>query len=595
MRSIYKNTAQLIQYSFICGILLIIFLWCMCFYLQIYQYSAYFLASQNNRFKVQSILPKRGTISDRHGRLLAHNLPSYNVILNRKNLSIKDNMKLLDHLNLTKYEIKRIKSNLKWTANNHSVIVQRNISKSEALEVLITKPNSISIQASPKRHYPYANNTSSILGYLSNNEHSSPYQPLKGQSGIEHYYNSTLQGQRGFLHIETNAKGTHRKTITQIQPTSGNQIILTLDIELQKAAIKAMEPYKGAIVALSPYTGDILAMVSSPTYNANAFIDPNKSILNLLKDPNKPLFNRAIKGQFPLASTIKPFISLYAVEHNIIKPESTIKDPGFVQINSKSRKFKDWKASGHGSVDLYKAIVVSCDTYFYLLALKLGIKGLQNALEPFGFGKITNVDLFGEKPGFIPSKKWKMEKYNQPWYLGDTLISGIGQGAMLTTPLQLASATATLATRGKHYKPRLLKSISTENTQTQHIPIQLLNTIQFKESTWDAVINAMRGVIIDPIGTGHRFGHPSYSVAAKTGTAQVVSQQKLEPNGLNHLKDHSLFIAFAPIDNPKIAIAVILENNNKAPTVARKILDHFFNTHPSNKTQQHPTSNGDSL
>ncbi|HJN37275.1 MAG TPA: penicillin-binding protein 2 [Gammaproteobacteria bacterium] len=576
MRTIYQQTCCLIKKLYLASLVLMFFLWSICFYYQIYKHPTYFHASQKNRFKIHTIQPKRGSILDRHGKTLAYNLPSYNVILDRTNLSSKNTTKIIENLDLSLNQLAIIKRKLKWSPHHQPVLIQPNISKTEALEILIKQPSVLSVQAQPKRSYPFGSYTSTILGYLANDENSSPYQPLKGQSGIEKFYDKELKGRPGYLHIETNAKGTQRKTINQTPSIGGNQLILTLDLDLQKTAVNVLKPYKGAVVALAPYTGDILAMVSSPTYNANEFIDPNISIYELLNNPNKPLFNRAIKGQFPLASTIKPFLSLYALDQEIISPEHTIHDVGFFQVNSKSRKFKDWKASGHGKVNLYKAIVVSCDTFFYELSLKLGIKGIQTALSPFGFGEPTHVDLPHEKKGFIPSKAWKMKKYNQPWYLGDTIISGIGQGAVLSTPLQLAAATATLATRGKHYQPRLVKSILTQNTQIKHMPIHLLNTVQYKESTWDAVIKAMKGVVTDPIGTGHRFGSPSYSVAAKTGTAQVISQQKINPKSQSNLHDHSLFIAFAPINQPEIAIAVILENNPNAPTVARQVLDQFF-------------------
>jgi len=359
------------------------------------------------------------------------------------------------------------------------------------------------------------------------------------------------------------------------------------------SSLEAFNKRRGAAIALDPNNGEILAFVSSPTYDPNPLVQgiSNQAYAKLQHDPNLPLYNRALKGSYAIGSPIKPFLAIGALRNHIITPDTMIQDPGFYKVPHTRHRFRDWTLAGHGWVNLSKAIIVSCDTYFYHLADLLGIRQIDSIMHDFGFGQRVGVDLPKEPPGLLPTPKWKRKHKNKPWYTGDTIVAGIGQGYWITTPLQIANATAMLANRGIHYKPHLLHHFQITDQPIDTIKPQPLPPLKATDKTWHVVMHAMQQVITSPSGTGRRhFGTDApYTVAAKTGTVQhfgVKADQRYNADTIpEHLKDNSTFIAFAPVKHPKIALIVVLENNSEAPNIARKALDYYLVT--KNSRQQH--------
>ena len=415
-----------------------------------------------------------------------------------------------------------------------------------------------------------------------------------GKAGIERFYEETLHGRIGYQQVETDASGRTLRILSKQVPHSGKQLYLTLDARLQHVAHDAMHDKQGAVVVMNAEHGDILAMVSAPSYDPNLFVmgisQENYQRLTLAED--KPLYNRAVRGLYPPASPVKPFIAIAGLDKGVITKDTKIYDPGWYKLPGVTHKYRDWnwKRGGHGVINLTRAITVSCDTYFYQLGNKIGISSIEDMLVQFGFGQLTHVDLYEEASGLVPSPHWKRQSKGLPWYPGDTLITSIGQGFMLASPLQLANATASLSQHGRRFRPHFLNNTYDDHDETvffkplEEYPIQLKNN-----EYWDFVIDAMRAVITNNEGTGHRFGRNApYSVAAKTGTAQVfgLSQddKKRDQQIPPALRDHSLFIAFAPVENPEVAIAVVVEHDVVASQVARQVLDAYFDLKKNEKT-----------
>ncbi|HSW82183.1 MAG TPA: penicillin-binding protein 2, partial [Usitatibacter sp.] len=406
-----------------------------------------------------------------------------------------------------------------------------------------------------------------------------------GKLGIEGAYEKELHGLTGSEQVEIDAGGRASRSLSRSAPVSGNNLVLTLDLELQRIAENAFQDYRGALVAIDPKTGDVLALVSKPGFDPNLFVDgidpQNWDALNL--SPDKPLNNRALRGQYPPGSTIKPFMALAGLEYKKRTPEYAISDPGFYSLAGVPHRYRDHKKDGHGYVNMHKAIVVSCDTYFYGLATELGIDSIHSYLTQFGFGQPTGIDIEGEVPGLAPSQEWKQRRHNQKWYAGDTVSIGIGQGYLLTTPLQLAAAVATLANNGRVVHPRLLKAVQNARTQeTLEIAPKEGELIAIKPEHL-ALIKAAMVDVTKPGGTAVRASQGApYTVAAKTGTAQVVGMKQNETYNEKHMKeehrDHALFIAFAPAEDPKIAMAILVENGghggSTAAPIAREVFDY---------------------
>ncbi|MFK5894480.1 MAG: penicillin-binding protein 2, partial [Pseudomonadota bacterium] len=417
-----------------------------------------------------------------------------------------------------------------------------------------------------------------------------------GKLGIEKSYEDILLGKVGFQQVETDVRGRVLRVLDRTDPIPGKDLYLNVDIKLQQVAMQAFAEEKGALVAIDPNNGDILAMASMPSYNANLFVNGigYKAFRELNTSDARPLFNRTILGNYPPGSTTKPFFALAALELEDILADEEVFCPGYYQLKGKQHKYRDWKKWGHGKTDMHKAIVQSCDVYFYSLAYRLGIDKMYHFMSLFGFGQRTGVDVPGERSGLMPSRKWKRKAKAQAWFPGETLITGIGQGYFLVTPIQLASGIAALANQGQRYQPQLVKSISQVQDSGKivqyEVKPELTITIPInKTKNWKSVIKAMKAVIHSERGTARRLNkkNMAYTIAGKTGTAQVftVSQddEYKEKELAKKLHDHALFVAFAPVDNPQIAVAVIVENGGHggsvAAPIAGKVIEYYLQKH----------------
>ncbi|MCK5666656.1 MAG: penicillin-binding protein 2, partial [Thiotrichaceae bacterium] len=466
------------------------------------------------------------------------------------------------------------------------------------ISVNLHKLPGVKIQAELSRFYPFGTETSHVVGYvgrinekelktLSQTNYSGSTHT--GKLGIEKSYETELHGTVGFQKVETNVRGRVLRVLERQNPLPGHDITLNLDINLQKIATQAFSDKRGALVAIEPKTGHILAMLSMPDYNANLFVNgiDVKTYKELNNSWERPLYNRTVLGSYPPGSTIKPFMALAGLELNVIEPQHQIFCPGFYRLKGKAHKYRDWKKWGHGKTDINKSIVQSCDVFYYDLAFQLGIERMHDFMSLFGFGEKSGIDILGERKGLMPSKKWKKKAKNQVWFPGETVIAGIGQGYVLVTPLQLALATATLANGGTHYQPQLVRTIEKSAADIVQIKPQIQRKVVIKEQQhWNQVYKAMKDVIHSARGTARRLNKPElrYQIAGKTGTAQVFSvaqDAKYNEDELEErLKDHALFMAFAPLKNPKIAIAIIVENGGHggavAAPIAGQVIEHYL-------------------
>ena len=450
------------------------------------------------------------------------------------------------------------------------------------------------------RNYPLGKITASVLGYVGRinqqdlkNINVENYRASNfiGKMGVEKHYEKTLHGKTGYKVAEVSATGHIVRILKIIPPTPGDSLFLTIDSKLQQAAQEALGTDRGAVVAIDPNNGEVLALVSHPSYDPNLFTSgiDNATYNKLQRSKDKPMYNRATLGSYPFGSTIKPFVALQGLDTATITPNFTISDPGWFKLPNSDHAYRDWANQGHGIVNVTKAITTSCNIFFYELSLKLGMEKINNILSRFGFGNITKIDTAEENPGILSSPKWKKKHKHKPWYTGDTIISGIGQGFMATTPLQLAHGTAAIAMHGKRFQPQLLLATKKDDDSLiKQEPISLSSVTLKNPKHWDLVIGAMQGAVVSSIGTGRRrFGpNPEYSVAGKTGGAQLFHHKLVNENPAfeyqknipKHLRNHNLFIAFAPVENPKIAVAIVTENSVNAPRVARQVLDYYLVT-----------------
>jgi penicillin-binding protein 2 len=455
------------------------------------------------------------------------------------------------------------------------------------------------LQAKLLRDYPLAENTAHVLGYVGRiNEQeleridATAYSGTShiGKTGVEKFYESELHGEVGLRRVEINVVGRPIRTLESIPPVPGENLYLSLDAELQQLAVQAMEDNNGAVVAIDPRDGSILAMVSKPGFDPNLFVEgispQNYQALQTSED--KPLFNRALRGRYPPGSTAKPFIGLAGLEYKLTYFGKRTFCPGYFQLPGHDHKYRDWKKEGHGPMDLTSAIVQSCDVYFYDLALQLGIDRIHAFLSHFGFGQRSGVDIAGDLPGLLPSQEWKRRTRQEPWFAGETLIVGIGQGYFLTTPLELANATATLAARGIRYSPRIVQAKSGSAPGPEE-PVNLPPPMAIPIPPIDGqnlehVIEAMADVVEGARGTARGIRTEEYRIAGKTGTAQVFTvkqdEEYDEEKVAKKMRDHALFIAFAPVKEPRIAVAVIVENGGHggsvAAPIARRIMDLYL-------------------
>lgn len=568
-------------------------------YLQIEGHQHYATLATKNRIKISSIPPTRGSIYDRKGRVLAENLPAFGIAIIPEQVKDLDDTlaRLQKLLDIPDEKIAEFHKQRKRHKRFVSTPLLMNMTEEELARFAVMRPffPGVDIQSTVVRNYPYGFLSAHVVGYVGRiNERELKTLPEAeysgthhiGKVGIEQSYETELHGKAGYIEEETNAQGRAVNTLSEVQPESGANLYLTLDIDLQKTAYDALEGYNGAIVAIEIETGDVLAFASRPSYNANLFVNgiSLKDYSELRDSEDRPLFNRALRGQYPPGSTVKPFVGLAGLEYQARTAKDSIYCPGYYQLPKVKHKFRDWKRWGHGPTDLNRAITESCDVYFYDLSVTLGIDKMHEFMSRFGFGQKTGIDLIGEKSGVYPSRAWKNKYKKKAWFPGDSIITSIGQGFTLTTPLQLARATATLANRGKVVTPRLVERLEYGEISKSG-PTQSGEIIPLNPGHLDDVIAAMVNVVHSARGTAKRISKGiDYQIAGKTGTAQVFTVKQNESYNKYKLKkklhDHALFISFAPVAEPKIAVAVIVENGGHGGSVAApmaaKVIKHYL-------------------
>ena len=559
-------------------------------YLQIVGHEHYATLAKENSVKIQPLVPTRGMIYDRNGKILAENTQSFSLELIPEQIEDLDGTltKLQELLNIPNEKIEQFQKQRKRQKRFISTPLLLSMTDEEIAKFAVVRPYlpGVDIQSRLVRHYPYADLAAHVVGYVSRiNEAEMKTLSLSeyrgsshvGKLGIESFYESQLHGKTGYAEIETNVQSRAINTFNTVSPVTGANLYLTLDIDLQKTAYDALEGYNGAVVALDIKTGGVLVFSSRPGFDPNPFVVgiDYDAYQALQSSENQPLYNRALRGLYPPGSTLKPFVALAGLEYNAVSFEQKHYCPGYYQLPNVPHKYRDWKHGGHGAVNMSEAITESCDVYFYSLASVLGIDNMHTFLQQFGFGEKTGIDLVGEKTGLLPSREWKQQQKKQAWYPGETLITGIGQGFLQVTPVQLARATATLANGGTVVTPFLVdKIVSTTETSAgaeNHGKVIPLNPINIQHIT-DAMVN----VVHDSQGTAKNIGkHITYHIAGKTGTAQVFNikqEARYNENTIDFkLHDHALFIAFAPAENPKIAVAVVVENGGHGGSVAAPI------------------------
>ena len=568
--------------------------------LQILDHTHFTTLSKDNRVRLEPLPPTRGLIYDRNGNLLAQNRPSYSLEMIPEQVpDIPDTLQRLGNIIPINEQDRNRFNRLKQRKRRFDRIpIRINIDPTEAARFAVVKHQfpGVDIQARLTRHYPNPAATAHVLGYVGrvskqDLEHltASNYAGTNytGKTGLEKTYETTLHGQVGTRHVEVNAVGRVARVLKQQAPQPGQDLYLHLDSALQQVALDAFGEHNGAVVAMDPNTGGILAMVSKPTYDPNLFVHgiSHPDYQALRTDPDQPLYDRALRGQYPPGSTIKPFMGLAGLETGQVHNHKRLYCRGSFQLPGHDHKYRDWKKWGHGSVTLDDAITQSCDVYFYRLAHEMGVDKLSDYLATFGFGTRTGIDLTGEARGILPSRAWKQQARSLPWYPGETIIMGIGQGYFLSTPLQLAVATAAIANGGTYHTPRLVAYQQTQETDAQHMMAKEQRQIPIKTPQhWDDIRTAMINVVEHPRGTGKKIQHTGYRIAGKTGTAQVFSikqdEEYDEATIAKKKRDHALFIAYAPVEDPQIAIAVIVENGGNGSTVAapvaRTIMDAYL-------------------
>lgn len=573
------------------GACLLILLVVRLIWLQLIETERFQTASEANRLQTLPISPARGLIVDRNGMILAENRPNLQLLLVPEEVDDIDVMvsEVRSRIEFTDGDAERFAKNLKSRRRPRDpVVVKDDLSESEAalIAVDLFQFPGLQIEARPTRFYPYGGLTAHSLGYvgrLSLSElqaiEESRYAGTEtiGKSGVEKAYEDALLGQVGVERVETSARGQIMRSVDRDEPVPGADIPLHLDIGLTAKLYEALGDRRGAIVAMDPQTGGILGLASAPTYDANAFIGgiSQAEYATLQVNQDTPLFNRALRGQYPPGSTIKPMLGLVGLHYGAVTWEKEISDRGFFQLSGDDHKYRDWKRWGHGRVNIEKAVIESCDTYFYEMAVRLGIDQMSEGMRWFGFGRRQGRDIQGDLPGVLPSREWKRQARNQSWYLGETVISGIGQGFWVTTPLQLAAATTAMARRGNFIEPHF--SVLEDVDAGASVPLG-------DSMDWERMIDAMEDVLHGERGTARGAARGlNYRIAGKTGTVQVVGiaqeEEYKEDEIEERLRDHALFVGFAPADSPSIVLALVIENGGSGGTsaapVARQIFDYW--------------------
>ncbi len=601
-------------FAFVVIILLIFVLLANLADLQISNFSYYSTKSNNNRIEIIPIPPSRGMIYDRNGTPLAINNITYQLnIVPDKTKNLNEQFEQLKKIvDLTDEDIENFQKERRNYRSHRPVPLKENLTEKQIARFIVDQHRFpfVSIVKIQHRYYPYGASLTHILGYISK-INSQDKQRLEeenkasnyvatfniGKMGIERYYEDVLHGTAGNEKVEVNSRGRIVRLLEQHPPQAGEDIYLSINLKLQLYIESLLAGRKASVVAINPNNGEILAMVSSPSYDSNDFVGgiSSKKYSELLNDPSKPLFNRALLGAYPPASTVKPFISIAALSEGVVSPKSVVNDPGWWQLPGTERRYRDWLKWGHGHVDVLRAIEESVDTYFYQVAYDMGIDRLNLWMTKFGYGQRTGIDISPseETRAVMPSREWKLKRHKKSWLQGDTIPVGIGQGYWTATPMQMAKALTTLINNGKTYTPHFLlykKSdiINTNQNQPLIDPskyIEKSSLVDVNPTYWALAKEGMHRVMFGARGTARKvYAGAKYQAAGKSGTAQVYGLKENETYNAHripeHLRDHALFIAYAPYDKPKIALAIVLENggggSSNGGAVARKILDYYL-------------------
>ena len=572
--------------------------------LQVVQHDHYHTLAENNRMSIVPVVPNRGLILDRSGLVLANNFSAYTLEITPS--KVADLNATIDQLatliNVTPRDRKRFNKLREESHRLDSLPIKNRLTEEEVARFAVNRFRfpGVDINARLFRNYPQGFSASHVIGYIGRiNDKDLEAMEAEGKLsnyrgsdhlgkiGIEESYEEVLHGQTGFEQVEIDAGGRAVRSLSREEPVAGNNLILSLDLKLQRITEKAFGNYRGALVAIDPKNGEILAFVSQPGFDPNLFVDgiDQASWDEYNNSPNKPLNNRAIRGMYPPGSTIKPFMALAGLHYGVRSPATTIFDPGYYSLSGSSHRYRCWRSGGHGAVDLKKSVVISCDTYYYGLAHELGIDKIHDFLGNFGFGQKTGIDVKDEVGGNLPSPAWKQKRFKQVWYPGETVITGIGQGYMLVTPLQLAHATAMIANKGVDIQPHFVKAIQDNRTgETKPIVYPERKVFNFKQVDFALVLDAMVAVT-QPGGTAARAAAGAeYKFGGKTGTAQVKSMKQGERYDEKAVeeryRDHALFIAYAPAHDPRIALGMVVENGghggSTAAPIARQVLDYYL-------------------
>lgn len=582
------------------------------FWLQVVRFDYYAGLSQGNRVRIEPLPPDRGMIFDREGRLLAENTPAYQLTITREEIRDLDATlaRMVALALLEESDLARVRQVLRTRRTFEAVPVRLRLTEEEIGRYAVHRHElpGVDLATRVARFYPYGPIGVHVLGYVGSisEDDLQRIDPADyfgtatiGKTGVERFYESSLHGTGGFREVLVNAEGRSIADFGAVSDqlrskpsVAGADLDLALDIELQRIAEEAMAGRRGAVVALDPWSGDALVLASLPTFDPNKFARgiSTADYRALTSDPDQPLYNRVLRGTYPPGSTIKPLMALAGLESGMIAPHDTKFCSGSFSLPNSSHRYRDWKKEGHGTVDMRQAVMVSCDVYFYNLAVSLGIQRIHDFMSKIGFGQPTGIDVEGERAGIMPSPAWKKNAFSrrdmQVWFPGETVITGIGQGYWNATPLQLAHATAVLATRGKHFRPRIVRAVRDPATgassarEAEPLPsVELGNP-----ANWEVIVNAMVAVTTGAQGTAVRAARgAAYTIAGKTGTAQVYSVGQKdkydEKTVAERLRDHALFIAFAPAQEPRLVVAVLVENGGHGSSVAAPVARAIFDAY----------------
>lgn len=579
--------------------------------LQIKNYSSYATQSDRNRLQVRPVAPNRGLFFDADGRIIAENRAVSTLTLTVERIkSLERTIQALsEFIEIRDRDRENFYKAIGWRRRPYEAVpLKYNLTDEELAKFAVNEHrfDGVEIQGQLVRHYPYEDLFAHVAGYVGrinerelagfSEQEAENYAGTSsiGKIGLEKYYEDILHGQVGQEKIETDARGRVLKVVDQIDPVAGSDIHLFLDVDVQKRAVEAMAGRRGAVIALDVEQSGVLAFLSSPSYDPNLFVTgiSSKNYRELNESLDLPLFNRGIQGQYPAGSTLKPMLGFGGLEAGIVTAKTVVRDPGFYQLENDERLYRDWKREGHGrQVDLWQAIVESCDVYFYDLGFKMGVDLMYQYGLVFGLGQKTKVDIPSERPGLWPSREWKKRARGLNWYPGNSLNMSIGQGDVLVTPIQLAAMTATLARRGEFIEPRIVKAIA--GSEVKNTEPNTRSRYRGNDGNWELVLQAMKDVVHHPKGTAQSLRSGlTFTMAGKTGTAQVVSIEQdaeYDSEALSERnRDHALFVGYAPAEDPKIAIAVVIENgekSSKAGAVARDVMAVYLQKHAQLETQ----------